>query len=396
VLAVLALAGGARAESLRGKLSSASQTVGIAGGSAFDALADVMADTAARNIPIVSASAGFTYKYNAALDVFERSSETLGPIFLERPDTIGRSKFNVNVSWQYVQFDAYDGQDLNDLNNTNPIVLRQTTGGSTVGFAANRLQYRIGLSNQIAAVNLTYGILDDLDVNVLVPLISTSLDVGVTTQQVATAGPDASFTSSTGPVLNGRTQGTAFGVGDVLLRFKYRLPNLDFVRNGLGLQFRMPSGRQDEFQGTGNFEVSPAYFASTVFFHDRIEPYFNAAVDLNTDDVSQSQARYGLGVDIDVVRSFGVNFAFLGRSEFSREAPKSATSFLALAPNGALVQEPLLGLDFGRNDFFDASIGFRWVVWRQVMLFANAIVPLNSAGLRNDTAIPTVGLEGTF
>ena len=57
---------------------------------------------------------------------------------------------------------------------------------------------------------------------------------------------------------------------------------------------------------------------------------------------------------------------------------------------------PLLGLDLGRKDFFDFSFGFRAVVWRSVMLFANGIYALNSQGLRNDTVIPTVGVEGTF
>jgi len=30
------------------------------------------------------------------------------------------------------------------------------------------------------------------------------------------------------------------------------------------------------------------------------------------------------------------------------------------------------------------------------MVFANGIYALNDAGLRNDTIIPTVGVEGTF
>jgi len=41
---------------------------------------------------VVSASAGFTYRYNPQLEVFERTSDTLGPLFLERPDTLGRAR----------------------------------------------------------------------------------------------------------------------------------------------------------------------------------------------------------------------------------------------------------------------------------------------------------------
>ena len=93
-------------------------------GSAFDALAEAIAVTNANNIPVISASAGFTYRYNPQLEVFERSAETLGPIFLERPQTLGQGKFNVNLSWQYVEYNEFDGQSLRNLHGNGPIVLR--------------------------------------------------------------------------------------------------------------------------------------------------------------------------------------------------------------------------------------------------------------------------------
>ncbi|MFN8546078.1 MAG: transporter [Candidatus Binatia bacterium] len=385
----------AAASSLRDRLGSASQTVGLTGGTAFDALADVIADTAARALPAVSASAGFTYRFNRELEIFERSSETLGPVFLERPDTLGRSKFNVNVSFQYVQFDAFDGQDLGRLEAADPIVTRVVDGsGNLLGFTANRLRYDIGLRDYVTAFSFTYGILDDLDVNLMVPLIQTDLDVGVTSQQRFIAGVDGNFVPALQAPVRGSTDGGAFGVGDVLLRLKYQLPRADWLRWAAGLQMRMPSGNQAAFQGADTFEVSPALYASTVLWK-RVSPYANVAVDLRADDVARSEARYGLGADVDVLPRLGLAFAFLGRSEFSESASRGDTSFLHLV-NGVPTSRPLLGLDFGRKDFFDFSFGLRAVVWREVMLFLNGIYALNDEGLRNDTIIPTVGVEGTF
>src|SRR5439155_25421458 len=71
----------AEAASLRDRLAGASQTVGLASGSAFYALADVIADTAARPIPVVSPSCGFASRFNPHLAVFARTSATCGPIF---------------------------------------------------------------------------------------------------------------------------------------------------------------------------------------------------------------------------------------------------------------------------------------------------------------------------
>ena len=112
-------------------------------------------------------------------------------------------------------------------------------------------------------------------------------------------------------------------------------------------------------------------------------------------DFAQSQARYGVGVDVDVVSRLGLVFAFLGRSQFDDPVNPADTNFLYLTPSGVQPQ-PLLGIDLGRKDFFDFSFGLRAVLWRNVMLFANGIYALNDQGLRNDTVIPTVGFEGTF
>lgn len=362
----------ASAESLRSTLRNASRTVGISGGSAFDALADAIADTAARSLPVVSASAGFTYEYNPELEVFERTSDTLGPLFLERPDTIGRGKVNFNVSYQYVQFDAYDGREIDSLSNADPILL---AGGGVTGGA--NLEYRLGLHSHIVGLSATYGLLDDLDLNLLVPLIQTNFDVGVDTG-----------------AQHGHDSNDAFGVGDVLMRLKYRLPDQGRLRSALGLVLRFPSGDQDDFQGTGEFEASPSFYAATILW-DRLHPHLNAAVDLRPGEIDRSQARYGIGLDLDVLTRLGLSLAFLGRSEFSGSARFRDTAFLHQTASGP-TPLPLLGVEFDRKDYFDVSFGTRVVVWRDVMVFANVIRRLNDDGLRNDTVIPAVGVEGTF
>jgi len=385
----------ARALSLRDRLPEVARRTGLEPGPAFDALADALADTAARNLPIIAASAGFTYRYNPELEVFERTSDTLGPLFLERPDTLGRNKFNFNVSYQYVELNEFDGESTSSLAARNPLIARVTdAAGNLTGFTANRLRYDFDLTSHIIGFSFTYGLLDNLDVNLFVPLIDTVFDVTANRTQVATAGPDLVFSPQPRGFAPATLDGSKFGVGDILLRAKYQLPRWAWMRSAAGLQLRLPSGDQDNFQGTGDFEASPFLYASTLVW-GRVEPHANVGVDLRTDDVDRSQARYGLGVDVDVTKRIGIALAFLGRDEFKRSSPAGETSFLHLTPAGPR-QEPVLGLDFHRKDFFDFSFGARAVVWRQIMVFANGIYALNDDGLRNDTIIPTVGVEGTF
>ncbi len=394
-IALLAAPGLAGARSLERKLGDASQLVGIAPTSAFDAFADNIADFAARALPITSASAGFTYRYNPTLEVFERTSETLGPVFLERPDTLGRNKFNLSVSFQYVEFNEFDGTPLTRLQNNDPIVTTAfDAGGNQIGFRAQTLRYSLALQNYVTTFSFTWGVLDDLDLNILLPIIATNMRLGVHAQEVATAGVDGVFTPSTGPERVGYENGNPVGVGDILLRAKYQLPRLDWLRSAAGLWVRLPSGNHGNFQGTGDVEVSPFLYLSTVLW-DRVEPNMNLGINYNATNVSKSSASYGVGVDVDITKRINFNIAYLGRSQFEGTAEPDDTSFLHLS-NGRTVSEPLLGLNFGRKDTSDFSFGLRVVVWGNVMLYANGIYALNDQGLRNDTVIPAGGIEGTF
>jgi hypothetical protein len=388
----LGVAAPAAALSLRDHVPEVASRLGIQDPTAFDALAEALADTTARNLPVISGSAGFTYKYNPALEVFERTSDTLGPLFLERPDTLGRGKLNVNVSYQYVDLNQFDGDDLDDLHSDDPVVVDVSSGGIPLGSTGNLLTYDLELTNHIQAVSVTYGLLDDLDVNLLVPIIETNYHVTGTLQR--TTDLNLNPLSPPRPPRSRTIGAHKVGIGDILVRGKYRLPQSGALRSAVGLQLRLPSGDEDDFQGTGTFEAGPFLYLSTVLW-SRVEPHANFGVDLRADDVERSQGRYGLGVDVDVTRRIGVALAFLGRSEFKRSAPAAETSFQHLVA-GQRVRQPLLGVEFDRKDFFDLSFGARAVVWRQIMLFANGIYALNDDGLRNDTIIPTIGLEGTF
>jgi hypothetical protein len=383
LVSILVSTAPAFAKSLQDRLSTASELVGISSGSAFDALAQAIADTAARSLPVISSSAGFTYRYNPTLEVFERTSETLGPLYLERPDTLGQGKMNVSVSFQYVQFDAFDGKNVTKLENADPILINAfDANGNPIGRRAVRLRYSLGIQNYETAISFTYGVLDDLDVNLLLPIVQTDMRLGVHSQPVG------------GPPTAGYDNGSAAGVGDILLRSKYQLPRLGWLRSALGLQLRLPSGDESNFQGTGDVEVSPFVYLSTVLWN-RVEPHANLGIDYNAADVSRSAARYDAGVDWDVTPIFNVNLAYLGRSEFGAIAPRSSTEFLH-QHDGQAVLEPLLGLDFSRNNTSDLSFGFRVVVWRNLMVYANGIWAINNSGLRNDTIIPAGGIEGTF
>ena len=153
-------------------------------------------------------------------------------------------------------------------------------------------------------------------------------------------------------------------------------------------------GDVDEIALLHDVEVSPFVYLSTVLW-DRVEPEINLGIDYNASNVSHSAGTYAGGFDVDVTKWCNFSLAYLGRSQLEGIADPQDTDFKNLH-NGQLVSEPLLGLNFGRKDTSNLSFGIRVVVWGNVMMYANGIYALNDNGLRNDTIIPTGGVEATF
>src|SRR5262249_17985882 len=81
-------------------------------------LGNALADTVARSLPLTSASSGLTFRYDASSGAFVRDTDLLGQLYLERARPIGRGKWNVTVSYQRVNVDSVQGQDLDELSHT--------------------------------------------------------------------------------------------------------------------------------------------------------------------------------------------------------------------------------------------------------------------------------------
>src|SRR5262249_344095 len=102
-----------------------------------------------------STTPGYTYRFNPELDVFERTTSTLGPAFLERADTIGQGKVDLGVSFLWVHFTENDGESLDGLQET---VLFDVANG--LGADAATITYeKFDLTQRALYFSGTYGVL---------------------------------------------------------------------------------------------------------------------------------------------------------------------------------------------------------------------------------------------
>ena len=354
-------------------------------------IAPVLASTVASTYPTASASSSVTYAYNPALEAFERQTRVGGPILGERAETIGKGQLNIAASFSYVHLTTINGDDFDSLLN-RPVVNGRSIvfpveGGVTLAngrftnFLPVQVVADIDVHAYILSPSITYGVTPDLDVNLTVPLIHTSLDVSADTLVPDPRFPQFALPPGDPRAGSGHREASdgATGVGDLLLRAKYVLLRKEMLDLAAGLGLSLPTGDEDNFQGTGNTLVAPALILSHVFA-DRFEPLLNVGIDLNADDVSRSVVRWAIGGTAEFIDRLTLAVVVLGRHELSAQADPIANPFF---------------FQIERNDIFDGSVGLRWRFADSGFLAANAVVPLNAEGLRPNV-IPTLEVEYAF
>jgi hypothetical protein len=354
-------------------------------------IGSALAATVAGTYPVASASSSVVYTFDPTIDTPRAHPGLPGPIFGERAETVGQGRLDLTASYSFVRLATIDGESLDDLVN------RRTVGNRFLFFPVRpgvtladgrfttllpvHATVDIGVEAHIVSPSLTYGLTPDLDLNVTLPVIRTSLDLAATTLV-----PDprfASFALPPGSDIAGTdvlsSSADSVGVGDLLLRAKWVALRGAPADVAFGLGLSLPTGNADDFQGTGTTHVVPSFIASRVFAH-RVELLANLGLELDAGDVSRSAVRWALGGTILLTDRLAVPIVFLGRHELGAPADPIRLPFF---------------FQIERSDAVDASVGLRWSFLETAFLSANALVPLNSDGLRPDV-VPTVSVEWRY
>lgn len=357
-------------------------------------LGRLLADQMARAVPVTSGSPGVTFRFDYATSSFERETEVLGQLFVEQAKPIGRGKWNLRMNYSYIDFSTLDGRDLDDLSDPGPPVRTDVDG---VPGTLRIPKLALGITTHQVTTSATVGITDDLDVDLTIPVLYTEFDIVLDANALGTVEGDQHIDKAL----------DAFNVGDILLRAKYRLLYGDAGTLAAGLQLRFPSGNRADFQGTGDWEVSPALYATSRSYPIagpvRFRAHVNTIVDLNADDIARSQARAYLGLDFQIGSRATLGLAFLAREPFAKvggpgsfDWPRCRASATTGQCTGPTTYAPVFGLSRSRPSFYDLAIGGRTLLWRDTLIgFVSVIVPLNDDGFRAD-AIPVIGIEAAF
>ncbi|MGA7931586.1 MAG: hypothetical protein WCA20_37015 [Candidatus Sulfotelmatobacter sp.] len=250
--------------------------------------------TALSVIPLASPASGVITKIDPTTGAELPSSSTLGPIFTERAETIGKHKFYIGLSNQDFHFKSFNGQSLKTITLLDPGGASTnieaggkplTTFPTTLNDTAN-----VSLSQDVAF--LTYGITGRFDVSVGLPIVHAAVSSqtsngliyvgdGFNNNKNGNCWCLDTFTPGVAPV-NGSgltvaqvnySSSSKTGFGDLLLRFKGNVLEARTVALALGADLRLPTGDERNFLGTGAIAVKP--FAALSLY---TKPWSNGVV----------------------------------------------------------------------------------------------------------------------
>jgi hypothetical protein len=359
-------------------------------------------------LPIPSPASGFTYAFDTTSGTFRRSTQSFGPILADRAETIGRGRFAIGYSVQQFSFQTFDGLRLSHI----PGVFTHDDfllGGGRADFITTQNAISASVSQQ--TVSMTYGVASRLDVSVAVPLVRTSLNIisDATIHRVGTAdNPAIHFfrdPDAPGGYGNERrfiAEGSASGVGDIVVRAKQTAIRSPRGGVAVGLDARLPSGDAQNLLGSGSLGLKPFVAASIIA--GRFSPHVNLGYQWNTDtilagDVTtgtkgplSSELTYAIGGDFGVEQRLTVAFDVLGRRATDAPLLRSSTFTSPSAPGQAF---PDISFALGTLNVVNGSLGMKLNVTRTLLATANVQFPLNDAGVRTRIT-PLVGFEFGF
>jgi len=359
-------------------------------------------------VPLPTPASGFTYTFDSALGVFQRSTQSFGPILTERAETIGKKKVTFGITYQHFGFDSLEGLSLGSV----PAVFTHDDsqlGGGRSDLVTTTNSIDASIDQSVAF--LSYGLGSRLDISLAVPFVSVDLAARsqAQVQRVGTCtssacNPAVHFyddgSGGFGSLETYASSGHASGIGDVVVRLKGNPVHTDSIGLALGVDGRFPTGDEEDLLGLGAFGVKP--FAVLSLSQGRVAPHLNVAYLWNGKSVLAGnvatgqkedlpdQVQYSVGADIGVTKRLTLAFDFLGT--YVIDSPRLIRGTFTAA-NGQSF--PQIGFVTESYNLANGAAGLKFNPVGRLLIDFNVLFKLDSAGLR-DNVTPLFGIEYAF
>jgi hypothetical protein len=320
-----------------------------------------------------------------------------------------------------------------------PIISVTNIYGASVNFMTANMNQYTGI--------IAFGLTDRIDISLTVPFERVSLSAGNrdytnalltynssgVLQSAGVCSPQPCYPPGA-PATN-FVGGSASGFGDILVNMKGTVVAGEKNKLALGLEARFPTGNEYNLLGTGAFGVKPYVVFSRL---GRVTPHVNLGYQWNdysnlyinncyfagTCSSASSSALptlqlphsldYSVGVDIGLVKKLTVVGDYVGQHYFN--APEVTPAVTAGGtvpglPNCTATSPPAactypgfpqfassktVGVTTGSINVDNVALGLKVNPVGRLILSANALIRLDTGGLRPDRFVPLIGISYRF
>jgi hypothetical protein len=361
--------------------------------------------------PIGSSSGGFTYTFDESLGVYNRTTQSFGPIFTERPLTTGKGKFTFGVNYQQATYDSFQGKDLSGGDLTLYLLhLDVNHDGSNLNpwFEGDiiRANLSIDLDVKTTVLFANFGASERLDVGVALPFQDVSLSARIDTNIERLATGSDPFVVH---VFDDNTSehafvesGSASGIGDLLVRGKYNFLRRPHGSLAAALDLRLPTGDENDLLGSGATQAKLFVIAGGA--PGRFSPrgsfgytFSNGGSDFTGD--LPDEIYYTAGFDVVPHRRVSLAADFIGRTLLNTDKVVDHTSVFQYRtrtdPTVLQTTRQELATEKGNLNLMLGSVGIKINPVGRLLLVVNALFKIGNNGLQDDLT-PTFGIDYTF
>jgi hypothetical protein len=353
----------------------------------------------ASQLPLASASAGTVVILKGGVP---ETFNNLGPILVDRAQTIGKGSVFVGFTASQFVFTSIDGTTLGRL----PFSYFRTAYNPSTGQVQSNtyttesanLNFRIDQYIGVATV----GVSKRIDVSVIVPWEHVSFGdaVSPSTNYVVT-GNNVELFSYTLP--SQYSSGTKSGVGDLVFNAKSVLSSGEYSTFAAGINFRAPTGDDLNFLGSGAWGFNPYLLYSYLWKvspHAKIGYQWNTASELNNPtNTSGGNQNLPGGVQYDV----GADWAMRKRLTLAGDVlgsqylntPRLVTTTTTLSTTTGQFSLPSSVSSNSSYSISNLSLGLKYSPAGKLVLSGNVLIQLNNNGL-HARPTPLFGISYKF
>lgn len=356
-------------------------------------------------VPLSSSAGGFVFEIDPALGLPVRQSQSFGPIFAERPLTVGRGKFNLGLNYNRYTFDKFDGLDLRDGEITLLFVHEDVGIPDSLDFLAEgdviTSNLFLKINTSVTSFVATYGVADRFDVGLVVPIIDIDVSYAAVAQIQRLSTYQTPGTHQFPDGTSGKTiaySGSAQGLGDITLRGKLKIASERALAVAGTAEVRFPTGDELDLLGTGAYQGKFSLLAAVP--GNSVSPHINVGYAVASGSTLSDEIDYRLGMDwaVDPKMTLAADLigqtllsadrAYLGNQSHRFTDPQQQRILTAQFP--VLFQES----DQVRNRL-QAALGAKINLTGNVLISGSGLIGLSDDGLTDDFSA-MAGIDYSF